>query len=87
MAADIEAADDGWVTVPPAHIDAWMMTLTNLRLVLASRLGIDRESGQNDAPRLTLGDARRPTAAVYEWCGWLLESLLDCCSTAPSRGP
>ena len=46
VAIDIDDADAGWVTVPPDHIEAWMKTLTNLRLVLAERLGDERD---NDA--------------------------------------
>jgi len=78
VAADVADADDGWVTVPAAHIDAWLITLTNLRLVLAARLDIKDEL---DAQRLSGISSRHPQApvvAVFDWCGWMLESVLDC---------
>jgi len=67
--ADIEDADDGWVTVPPDHIESWLITLTNLRLVLAERLGVVNIFDSDDMDT--------PMAAVYTWCGWFLESMLD----------
>ncbi|MCL2783382.1 MAG: DUF2017 domain-containing protein [Propionibacteriaceae bacterium] len=78
MAADVAAADDGWVTVPPDHVEAWMITLTNLRLILAARLGINDEDGWDGNSPLAFNDPRTPTAAVYDWCGWILESLIAC---------
>ena len=75
---DIAAADDGWVTVPPDHIEAWLTTCTNLRLVLAARLGIEHEADAEALAGLPPGDPRTPMAAVYDWCGWMLESLLAC---------
>ncbi|MCL2489702.1 MAG: DUF2017 domain-containing protein [Propionibacteriaceae bacterium] len=65
--ADLLDADDGWVTVTPGHVDAWLTTLTNLRLVLATRL---------DA------DPRAATAAVLDWCGWIQQSLLETVAAA-----
>jgi len=66
---DISDADDGWVTVPGDHIESWLITLTNLRLVLAERLGV---TNIFDADGMD-----HPMAQVYTWCGWILESMLD----------
>ena len=74
---DVADADDGWVTIPPDHIHAWLTTLNNLRLVLATRLGIETEADAEALDRLWRHDPRAPVAAVYNWCGWMLESLLD----------
>jgi len=78
VAHDIAAADDGWVTVEPSHIDDWLTTLTNLRLVLASRLHIEHESDADDLAGLSPTDPRTPLVAAFEWCGWLLQSILEC---------
>jgi hypothetical protein len=53
-----------------AEIQAWLRTLTDLRLTLAARLQVDRDG--------TLPDGSdEMTVAVYEWLGYLQESLLD----------
>jgi len=70
VAEDLGDADDGWVTVPPGHIDDWLVTMTNLRLVLAARLGIEHDG---DVERLTDGNG---LAEVFNWFGWMQESLL-----------
>jgi len=60
--ADLQDPDGGWVTVPPDNITAWLITLTNLRLVMAERANkID---------------------AIFDWCGWMLESMLDAVAVA-----
>jgi len=74
---DVTDADDGWVTIAPGHVYAWLTTLNNLRLVLATRLDIETEADAEALDRLPRTDRRAPTAAVYNWCGWMLESLLD----------
>jgi len=80
--ADIQDADDGWVTVPPDHVTAWLTTLTNLRLVLATRLDIATEDDVARLADLPRRDKRAPTVAVLDWCGWMLESLLDAVASA-----
>jgi len=81
--ADIADRDSGWVTVPPSHIEAWLVTLTNVRLVLATRLGIEQEADTDNLAYLLPGDPRRPLATVYEWCGLILESMLACLQAPP----
>lgn len=53
----------------PGAVTAWLRTLTDLRLILASRLGIefDGDHGSGD-PALT---------AVYDWLGYLQGTLLE----------
>lgn len=69
--ADIDRVDaEGTLTV---HLDgivaaSWLRTLTALRLVLATRLGIVTDD-DHDA-----GDAR---FGVYDWLGYRLEGLID----------
>jgi hypothetical protein len=51
-------------------IQAWLRTLTDLRLTLAARLQVERDG--------TLPDGSdEMTVAVYEWLGYLQENLLD----------
>lgn len=55
------------VVAAPADLDAWMRTLTALRLVIADRLGIqsDDEHGIDDQ-----------RYAVYDWLGYRLEVVV-----------
>ncbi|GAB3599448.1 DUF2017 family protein [Microbacterium tumbae] len=55
------------VVIPEAEIDAWLRTLTALRLVLAARLGIADEDIVTSDPR----------AGVYDWLGYRLEGLVQ----------
>jgi hypothetical protein len=53
-----------------AEVHAWLRTLTDLRLTLAARLDVKRDGS---LPK----DADEMTVAVYEWLGYLQESLID----------
>jgi hypothetical protein len=67
------------VQISSAEVNAWLTTLTNLRLVLASRLRIDiPEYEKVSAGELFANEANKEGLALYEWLGWVLESLLDC---------
>ncbi|MFT4258684.1 DUF2017 family protein [Microbacterium sp.] len=54
--------------VPDADLDAWLRTLTAVRLVVAVRLGIDDEDRR---------DADDPRYAAYDWLGYRLEVLIE----------
>ena len=56
------------IRIPDAEVDAWLRTLTALRLVLASRLGISVEDDLDE------DDPRR---GVYDWLGYRLEGLIQ----------
>ncbi|MEV7630932.1 DUF2017 family protein [Microbacterium sp. NPDC089318] len=56
------------VEVDPEHIDAWMRTLAAIRLVVASRLGVDHDDQH---------DADDPQFHVYDWLGYRLEDLVQ----------
>lgn len=61
----LEARD---VVLAPTRVEAWLRTLAAIRLVMASRLGIDR------------GDHHRADDArlhVYDWLGYRLEDLIQ----------
>jgi hypothetical protein len=59
----------------PAEADAWLRTLTDLRLALGTRLGVEQDDEEHwDA--LSDGDPRRHIHDVYEWLGWVQETLV-----------
>ena len=70
-AALMESSDDGRLTVARDDAEHWLPALTDLRLVLAERLGID--SDDDPLPESELAD-------VYQWLGelqWALVEALD----------
>ena len=54
---------------------AWLPALTDVRLVLATRLGIDEDV---DLERLAVepGSARFDEIALYDWLSWLQEAMV-----------
>ncbi|WP_157962334.1 DUF2017 family protein [Homoserinimonas sp. OAct 916] len=66
-----EAPADDPVVIATESAPAWLRTITSLRLVLATRLGIenDDDEGRTD-------DDAQPLHDVYHWLGWLQESLI-----------
>lgn len=63
-----EAFTEHELAIGPAEVDAWLRTLTALRLVIAERLGI--ESDDDHDP----DDAR---FGVYDWLGYRLELVIE----------
>lgn len=66
--------DERTVTVQRHDADAWMRALTDLRLALGTRLGIEQDVEPEfaDDP----DDPRRYVLGVYEWLGWLQDTLV-----------
>ena len=56
------------VTLDLEETAAWLRSLTAVRLVLASRLGIETETDH---------DIDDPRFGVYEWLGYRLEGLIE----------
>lgn len=54
---------------------AWLRTLTDLRLALGTRLGV-AEGDADEWDALTDDDPRRQIHDVYEWLGWVQETLV-----------
>jgi hypothetical protein len=54
---------------------AWMRTLTDLRLALGTRLGVE-EQDEARWTALPPDDPRRYVHDVYDWLGWLQETLV-----------
>jgi len=71
----------GSVRLDRDEVDAWLSTLNDLRLVLATRLGVTEETDLDPPP----DDPRAQALLVYGWLGWLQESLLSC--VEPRTGP
>lgn len=65
----VEETVDGGV-LDDDQVAAWMQGLNNLRLILGERLALDGA----DLESHDLPDDQ--TAAIYEWSGYLLESLV-----------
>ena len=60
-------------------VRSWMRCLTDLRLTLASRLGVTADD-EDFWASLPEDDERIPVYEIYGWLGYLLESLLDSAS-------
>ncbi|MEN2740767.1 DUF2017 family protein [Microbacterium sp. X-17] len=69
--ADPTTLDDGGpeiaVVLEPDGVGAWLRTLTALRLVIATRLGITTEDGH---------DPSDPRYGIYDWLGVRLDGLV-----------
>jgi len=63
--ADFSPVD---IAIPDEEIEAWLRTLTAVRLVVAHRLGIDAEEDH---------DASDPRFGVYDWLGYRLDGLVQ----------
>ncbi|MBC7519450.1 MAG: DUF2017 family protein [Microbacteriaceae bacterium] len=75
---EVEALDPLMVQIDAAGIQAWVRCLTDIRLVLATRLGIetDDDTGRsNDESEMLVG--------VYGWLGDLQESLVSALDDLP----
>ena len=61
----------------PEHVDAWLKTVNALRLSLSVRLGIVDEASLDLLERLPARDPRTQLMDLYDWLGFVLESLLE----------
>lgn len=62
------------VRVEPADAESWMRALTDLRLALGTRLGLEQDVEPDWAD--DADDPRRYVLGVYEWLGWLQDTLV-----------
>lgn len=78
MVADLQRTDRrGRCRVPDDHVQAWLKTLANLRLALAVRLDITDETSADEAAQRPESDPRSYLHEVYQWLGYVQESLLE----------
>ena len=60
----------------PTHVEAWLRTLTTVRLAVATRLGVtDAESAEQLAD-LDESDPRSYMVSVYDWLGFAQETMV-----------
>nr|WP_165143475.1 DUF2017 family protein [Microbacterium endophyticum] len=63
-----DALEEVVLTLSPSDAESWLRTLSAIRLVLASRLGITTEDDL---------DPEDPRFGIYEWVGYRLDGLVN----------
>jgi len=64
------------VELEPAEAEVWMRSFTDLRLALATRLGVE-EGDEERWAALPDDDPRAQAHDIYEWVGYLQETLVQ----------
>lgn len=62
------------IVLDPQVTQAFLRSLTDIRLVLATRLGIDNDGNQSQSA--ASDDEAFMLSDVYDWLGWVQESLV-----------
>jgi hypothetical protein len=62
--------------VPRAETDAWLRTLTGVRIAVATRLGITDAEAAEELADLPDDDPRAFMASVYDWLGFAQETMV-----------
>lgn len=75
---DLRHSHEGRVQIDDVNVPAWLITLTNVRLALAVRLGIDDAEIADELAELPQSHPRAWIFSIYEWLGWVQESMLAC---------
>jgi hypothetical protein len=83
QAFDVMEATAGREKLSAAEAEAWLLALTDLRLVLGTRLDVAEDTF---AEGLDLSDPRAPELAVYGYLSWLQEMLVAAVSQASGLG-
>jgi hypothetical protein len=66
---------EGRIRLDAEQARAWLTSLTDLRLVLGTRLGVTDDPASSEwEPEAT--DPRSAMLGVYDWLGWLQETLV-----------
>jgi hypothetical protein len=76
---EVMEATAGREQLTAAEAEAWLRALTDLRLVLGTRLEVREDTF---AEGLDLSDPRAPELAVYGYLSWLQEALVEAVSAA-----
>jgi hypothetical protein len=58
------------------EVRSWMRCLTDMRLTLAERIGVEADDDERWA-EMPEDDPRAAVHDIYQWLGYLLESLID----------
>ncbi len=62
--------------IPRDEVDAWLRTLTSVRLAVATRLGITDAEAAEELAQLPESDPRAFMLSVYDWLGFAEETLI-----------
>ncbi len=73
--ADVNQGEKVRIDLDNEQITAWLRTLTDLRLALGTRLGVE-EGDEEHWAALPADDPRRHVHDVYDWLGWVQETLV-----------
>ena len=63
--------------IPRAEVEAWLRTLTSVRLAVATRLGISDAEAAEELNALPDDDPRSFMVSVYDWLGFAQETMLS----------
>jgi hypothetical protein len=74
--ATLPAAAEGVALLGEDEVDAWLRSLTDLRLVLGSRLGLVDDESADELDAIDPDDSRRPTVEVYFYLSSLQDGLV-----------
>lgn len=68
---------DADLRIPPAEVDAWLRTLTSVRLAVATRLEITDSESADRLAELPEDDPRSFMISVYDWLGFAQETMIS----------
>lgn len=63
--------------VPAEEVQAWLRTLTSVRIAVATRLGITDADSADELAALPDDDPRAFMASVYDWLGFAQETMIS----------
>jgi hypothetical protein len=75
---DLSATEEGSadLRVRPDHVEAWLRTLTSVRLAVATRLGVTDAESADSLAQLDESDPRSYMVSVYDWLGFAQETMV-----------
>ena len=79
IAAALEHGDDADLALGSEDVEAWLASLTDMRLALGVRLGVDEE---RMASAVDPKDPDAPALTVLHWLGWVQEGILHTLQSA-----
>jgi hypothetical protein len=74
VAAALQGEGRITVSLQRDDVDAWLATLTDMRLAIGTRLDVDEDTMSREPDP---ADASFPAMSVLHWLGWLQESILQ----------
>jgi hypothetical protein len=63
--------------IPRDEVEAWLRTLTGVRLAVATRLGISDAAAADELNALPEDDPRSFLVSVYDWLGFAQETMIN----------